>query len=79
MGEPRIVAAALTATVSGDIGRQSGLAEAIGQAMSQAVTDALAAGVSIEDTRTLLARKLAAKDGVIASFKEAQKRTTSEG
>ena len=66
MGEPRIVAAAMTATVSGELARQTGLGLALERAMSDAVTQALAEGVSIDDTETLLARKLAAKDAVMA-------------
>ena len=71
MAEPRIAAAVMTAVVSGDLGRQTGLGKAIERAVSQAVTDALAEGISMDDTATMLARQHAARQAVIARVKAA--------
>lgn len=64
--EPRIVAASAQFTGHGGITRDS-LSAAIEQAMSEAVLKALADGVSIHDSPTILKYKQAARQAVLES------------
>jgi len=68
--EPRIVSACMTAVADlpASMGGK-GLSKAIEAAMVQSVVDALAEGISIENTVELLARKQAARARVLARAK----------
>jgi hypothetical protein len=68
---PRIVSAVLTSVNSGQImhgGEKSPLAKLLEKAMSEAVVQALADGVSIENTEEILRRKFVERDRVLAWY-----------
>jgi hypothetical protein len=63
--EPKIVEAVGTSAGAARIGGRE-LSKRIEAAMAQAVTDALAEGISINDTETIKARTLEARAAVLA-------------
>lgn len=65
--EPRIVAAAAQFTGHGGIATDP-LSDAIEKAMSEAVLQALADGISINDSPAILIRKQAARRAVLESY-----------
>jgi hypothetical protein len=66
-GEPRIAAAVGTAVGHSSLGGKE-LTKRLESAMQQAVAEALAEGVSIEDSDTLRERQLAARAAVLRSL-----------
>lgn len=69
--EPTVVKAAMV-SVNAGLTQGKGLAQVIEAAMSQAVTDALADGVSINDSDEIRSRMLAARQAVLDEVREKQ-------
>lgn len=76
--KPRIVEAVLTAAGRGDQGTKSSMAKVIENAMAQAVRDAIAEGVSLDNSDELRRRQLAARDKVREGYRKAEAKAAAE-
>lgn len=70
-GKPRIAAAVGTAVGSGATGEKSDLARRLEAASVEAVEQAMADGISLDDSDEILARKQAAREKVLAEVRTA--------